>query len=135
MQTFLTQYPFAICVGIMLLAEVTKHLFEGTMRGVWFQFGGMPSSHSAFVSSLLIVVGTIDGIGSTTFAIATVFAGIVWYDAAFVRSQVGKQAKALNILRQLEEFSERVGHSVAEVFGGIIFGSLLTLWIVSWVNL
>lgn len=119
----------------MVLAEITKHLFEGTMRGVWFQHGGMPSSHSAFVSSLLMVVGTIDGLGSTTFAISTVFAGIVWYDAAFVRSQVGKQAKALNILRQLEEFSERVGHSVAEVAGGIIFGTLLSMWIVNWVNL
>jgi len=135
MQHFLVQYPFAICVLIMLLAEVTKHLFEGTVRGIWFQHGGMPSSHSAFVSSLLIVVESIDGLGSTTFAIASVFAGIVWYDAAFVRSQVGKQAKALNILQQFEAFSERVGHSVAEVVGGIIFGTLLTLWMVSWVNL
>ena len=135
MQSFLVQYPFVICVGIMMLAEITKHLLEGTLHGVWFQLGGMPSSHSAFVSSLLIVVGTIDGVGSTTFAIASVFAGIVWYDAAFVRSQVGKQAKALNILRQFEEFSERVGHSVAEVFGGIIFGTLLTMWMVNLVNL
>ncbi len=135
MKDFLIQYPFAICVLIMLLAEITKHLFEGTMHGMWFQFGGMPSSHSAFVSSLLIVVGTIDGMGSTTFAIASVFAGIVWYDAAFVRSQVGKQAKVLNILRQLEEFSERVGHSVAEVIGGIVFGTLLSLWMVNWVQL
>jgi acid phosphatase family membrane protein YuiD len=135
MQSFLVQYPFIICVSIMLLAEVTKHFLEGTVHGIWFQHGGMPSSHSAFVASLLIVVGTIDGVGSTTFAIATVLAGIVWYDAAFVRSQVGKQAKALNILRQLEEFSERVGHSVAEVIGGIIFGTLLTMWMVNLVNL
>lgn len=135
MQQFLTEYPFVICAIIMVLAEVTKHLFEGTVRGIWFQHGGMPSSHSAFVSSLLIVVGTIDGMGSTTFAVATVFAGIVWYDAAFVRSQVGKQAKALNILRQLEEFSERIGHSVAEVIGGIIFGTTLSYWIVNVVNL
>lgn len=100
---------------------------------MWFKHGGMPSSHSAFVTSLMMVVGYHDGLRSTTFAIATVFAGIVWYDAAFVRKQVGRQAKALNLLQQLEEFSERVGHTVLEVAGGITFGLVLTYSILSWV--
>ncbi|MCA9371010.1 MAG: divergent PAP2 family protein [Candidatus Peregrinibacteria bacterium] len=132
-QELLAEYPFSICVFVMIISEVAKHINEGIRGGLWFKHGGMPSSHSAFVISLMMIVGTIDGIQSTTFAIATVFAGIVWYDAAFVRKQVGKQAKALNILQQFEEFSERVGHSVSEVAGGIIFGGVLTYFLLSWV--
>ena len=132
-KVFLESYPFSICVAVMIAAELTKHLFEGLTKNIWFQHGGMPSSHSAFVTSLMIVVGQYDGIASTTFAIATVFAGIVWYDAAFVRKQVGQQAKALNILQQLEDFSERVGHSTAEVGGGILFGGALTYMCFNWI--
>ena len=134
MKQFLGTHPFAITVVVMAVSEFTKHLNEGVTRGIWFQHGGMPSSHSAFVVSLMMVVGKYDGIQSTAFAIATVFAGIVWYDAAFVRKQVGKQAKALNVLQQFEEFSERVGHSTMEVAGGIIFGSAITLSLLWWVS-
>lgn len=132
-KVFLLSYPFAICVTVMIAAEIVKHINEGLRVGMWFKHGGMPSSHSSFVTSLLFVTGTYDGIASTSFAIASVFAGIVWYDAAFVRSQVGKQAKALNVLQQLEEFSERVGHSVAEVVGGILFGGFLTYFLLTWI--
>lgn len=125
--TLLRDYPFLIPLIVSALAEVTKHLHEGLHRGVWFQHGGMPSSHSAFVTSLLMVVGVKEGMGSAEFAIATVFACVVWYDAAFVRSQVGKQAKVLNILQQFQAFSERIGHSVMEVIAGIIFGAAVTL--------
>lgn len=130
---FLGTYPFAICVFVMVVSEITKHINEGLRVGMWFKHGGMPSSHSAFVTSLMMVVGTVDGIRSTTFAIATVFAGIVWYDAAFVRKQVGKQARALNLLQQLEEFSERVGHSTMEVVVGIAFGWSITYLLLGWV--
>lgn len=123
----LITYPFLTPVLVMLAAELTKHLNEGLTAGRWFDHGGMPSSHSAFVTSLLMIVGYRDGLESTTFAIATVFAGIVWYDAAFVRSHVGKQGKVLNVLQQFQKFSERIGHSSAEVAGGIIFGIVATL--------
>ena len=130
---FLLAYPYAICLLVMLVSEITKHINEGFRVGMWFKHGGMPSSHSAFVTSLMVVVGTYDGVSSTTFAISTVFAGIVWYDAAFVRRQVGQQAKALNILQQLEDFSERVGHSTAEVIGGILFGFIMTYFLLVWI--
>ncbi len=134
MKEYLVAYPFLICVIVMILSEIIKHLFEGLTSNMWFQHGGMPSSHSAFTASLLFVVADLEGMGSTQFAIATVLAGIVWYDAGLVRSQVGRQAKALNVLQQFEEFSERIGHSLAEVVGGIIFGSLITIWLISWIR-
>ena len=134
LQDTLGTYPFTLCVLVMFISEITKHINEGLRVNRWFKHGGMPSSHSAFVTSLMMVVATYDGIRSTLFAAATVLAGIVWYDAAFVRKQVGKQARALNLLQEFDLFSERVGHSLLEVFGGIFFGGVLTYFLLAWVG-
>ena len=58
--------------------------------------GGMPSSHSAVVTSLATLIGKYEGIDSSIFAIALIFAFVVMYDAAGVRRTVGKQSKVLN---------------------------------------
>ncbi|MEK6822257.1 MAG: divergent PAP2 family protein, partial [Nanoarchaeota archaeon] len=53
-------------------------------RFLWrsfFQPGGMPSSHSALVSSLVTAVGFTEGLESTLFIVTLVFALIVMYDA------------------------------------------------------
>ncbi|MDA1209279.1 MAG: divergent PAP2 family protein [bacterium] len=134
-QELLALYPFSVTVIVMVAAETLKQLISGVKDNTWFSTGGMPSSHSAFATSLLLVVGSIDGMSSTTFAIASVLAGFIWYDAAFVRSKVGDQAKALNILQQFEAFSERVGHSVAEVVAGIGFGGVMTWALLFWVGM
>src|SRR5207245_2242263 len=44
--------------------------------------GGMPSSHSATVAGLATATGLREGLRSTTFALALVFAFVVMYDAA-----------------------------------------------------
>ena len=98
--------------------------------------GGMPSAHSAVVVALTTRVGIQDGVGSTSFALALVFAGIVLYDAAGVRRAVSHQARILN--RMLEEgleyqrFSEKrlldlLGHTPFEVFVGSLLGLLVAL--------
>jgi acid phosphatase family membrane protein YuiD len=124
------RYPFLIPVLVMLLTEVTKALVEYWRTGTWhagiFRTGGMPSSHSAFVTSLLIVVGEIRGIESVEFAIAFVFASVVWYDAVSLRREVGLQAEALNLLQKKQRFTTRVGHSIVEVLAGILFGAIIT---------
>ena len=135
--SILREYLFLIPVIVLLLSEFTKvmiqtvHGGEDPLRGHWikwlFQPGGIPSTHSAFVTSLLIVVGRKIGIDSTEFAIAFVFACIVWYDATSIRYQVGKQAEALNRLQHWSHFSERLGHSFVEVIAGITFGAIVTI--------
>src|SRR5450759_3260957 len=47
--------------------------------------GGMPSSHSALVSSLATEIGIKDGVQSSIFALGVVFAAVVMYDAAGIR--------------------------------------------------
>jgi acid phosphatase family membrane protein YuiD len=131
MHSFFSSYLFIIPLFVGLLAEVTKILMEGITKGTWhegiFRSGGMPSSHSALVTSLLIVVGKKLGIGSPEFAISIVFACVVWYDAVSSRRAIGEQAKVLNRLQHWKHFSERLGHSLRQVIGGIVFGAVITI--------
>jgi uncharacterized protein len=98
--------------------------------------GGMPSSHSALVSALATGIGLQDGVRSTTFALAVVFASIVMYDAAGIRQAVSIQARILN--RVLDDYikhhrwdEERVrellGHTRIEVLAGATLGIAIAL--------
>ena len=62
------------------------------------------------------------------FAIAATFAAVIWYDAMSSRREIGLQAEALNKLQRRKHFQTRIGHSLAEVCGGIVFGALVT-WV------
>ncbi len=126
----LRTYLFLIPLAVMILCEITKACTERIRTGQWhagfFRPGGMPSTHSAFVTSLLIIVERKVGVESLEFAMAFVFAAVVWYDAVSLRHEVGLQAEMLNRLQQWQHFRERVGHSVLEVIGGIVFGTVVT---------
>lgn len=131
MLPILRQYLFLIPLLVALLSEITKVVLHGIRTGDFqeklFQPGGMPSTHSAFVTSLLIVIGKKYGIETGEFAIAFVFACLTWYDAFHSRRAIGEQAKILNKLQHWIRFPERLGHTFMEVMGGIIFGSVVTM--------
>ena len=103
----------------------------------FFGSGGMPSSHTAFVVSLAIMVGVISGFDTSAFAIATVLAAIVMYDASGVRRETGLQAEVINdIIKKVfvngepitdVELKELIGHTKLEVIGGFIVGVLVAL--------
>ena len=61
-----------------------------------FSSGGMPSSHSAFVTSLATIIGLEYGFNSIYFSLSAAFAMVVMYDACNVRRAAGEQAKAIN---------------------------------------
>ena len=100
--------------------------------------GGMPSSHSALVSSLATEIGIKDGVQSSIFALGVVFAAVVMYDAAGIRQAVSIQARILNKIlddyfaRQQwneERLRELLGHTRIEVFVGAMLGILIAfLW-------
>lgn len=99
--------------------------------------GGMPSSHSSFVTSLATAVGIEEGFSGAAFAIATVMAMVVMYDAAGVRRAAGQQARILNkIVEEWENadfaqtdkrLKELLGHTPKEVFAGGILGIAIAL--------
>lgn len=97
--------------------------------------GGMPSSHSAFVTALATQTAKVEGLDSPFFAITTALAIIVMYDAAGVRRAAGEQAKILNymmdhwheytpVMRQ-KELKELLGHTPIEVIVGAFLGLLI----------
>lgn len=101
-----------------------------------FTSGGMPSSHSSFVTCLSTLVGLERGFSSTDFAIVTVFALIIMYDASGVRRAVGKQATIINQMledlhhkKHIEQkrLKELIGHTPKEVLFGAILGIVTAL--------
>lgn len=127
----LRTYLFLIPLVVLVLSEIVKYVVEefrsGSGHRHLFQQGGMPSSHSAFVMSLLIIVGHKMGSDSVEFAMTTVFACIVWYDAIGVRAVLGEQARVLNVIQHFHRLKETLGHSFTEVFAGIAFGAAVTM--------
>ncbi len=99
--------------------------------------GGMPSSHSAFVTSLCTSIGLVDGFDSTLFALSFGIAAVVMYDAAGVRRAAGQQAQVLN--KMIDEWGhgdftsaetrlkELLGHTPIEVIAGAVLGIIIAV--------
>lgn len=93
-------------------------------------YGGMPSGHAAFVTSLSTMVGYTEGIGSVSFAIAAVFSLLIITDAMYFRRQVDRQGRAIRHLatvlpaseQQLPEFSTSLEHTFPQICVGILIG-------------
>ena len=132
----ISQYKFLI---IPTFAWFTVQIFKLLSDSIihreinfkrFVETGGMPSSHSAVVTSLMTAVGLSEGFNSPMFAISFVFSFIVMYDAAGVRRAAGKQARILNQLinsKQVkvdtnEKLKELLGHTPIQVFVGAIYG-------------
>ncbi len=98
--------------------------------------GGMPSSHSAVVTSLTVLIGKSEGLASPIFALSFIFAMVVMYDAAGVRRAAGKQAHLLNKIIETpgltnvevqERLVEVLGHTPLQVIVGATIGIIVGL--------
>jgi len=88
-------------------------------------YGGMPSNHSAIVSSIAALIAFKEGIEHPAFGVAIALAFIVLLDANSLRRQVGKHATAINNLQtdlEAPPLRERMGHTKAEIAGGVVTG-------------
>ena len=98
-----------------------------------FGDGGMPSAHSATVTSVAVSCGFVCGFDSPIFAVALIFAFIVMHDAMGVRLETGKQAKVLNDLMEIfytegtpeQKLKEFVGHTPLQVISGFVLGLIV----------
>lgn len=113
------------------LADAVKNKKLNFKRLV--ETGGMPSSHSATVTSLMTAVGISEGLSSPIFAVVFVFSIIVMYDAAGVRRAAGKQASILNQLINSNQvhvdtnvkLKELLGHTPVQVIVGGVYGVIV----------
>lgn len=142
MSTFLTQSSFVTAIICWFAAQVLKVITvlvtdKRIDFGRFIGSGGMPSSHSAFVTGLAVAIGLDSGFSSHMFSIAAVLALVVMYDAAGVRRAAGEQAKILN--RLVEDWEKRnyqntevhlkelLGHTPMQVFAGAILGIAIAM--------
>lgn len=127
--TGVSSWLWAQIIKTLIHALVTRKLDLTRLVGD----GGMPSGHSATVSSLAVAAAYFYGLDSFEFAVAAVLAVIVCKDAMGVRLETGKQAAILNeIVRAFDDLSseklpeiklkEFVGHTPIQVLAGILLG-------------
>jgi acid phosphatase family membrane protein YuiD len=122
-----------------LVAQVLKTIIHSIIYKKFdyhrlFGDGGMPSGHSATVTSLGMLVSLVHGTDSLEFAVCAILAIIVCHDAMGVRLETGKQAIVLNeLIEMIEHMSntdilpevklkEFVGHTPVQVLAGIFVG-------------
>ena len=105
--------------------------------------GGRPSSHSATVCALATATGMECGAGSPEFAITSMLAIIVMYDAMGVRRETGKQGRVLNEMLEIftnmgkeispeKRLKEFVGHTPLQVLMGAILGIAIAVILGIW---
>lgn len=127
------------------LAQVLKMPIHYSQTREWdwgllLSTGGMPSSHSALVSSTAYSIGLFQGFDSPFFTLAFALAAVVIYDATGIRRQAGRHAKLINdIIQDLkegrplkkgsplrqetqEQLKEVLGHTPFEALMGTLLG-------------
>ncbi|XP_052187370.1 uncharacterized protein LOC127798095 [Diospyros lotus] len=132
-----TNYPLISALLAFAIAQLIKFFTTWYKERRWdlkqlIGSGGMPSSHSATVTSLAAAVGLLDGFGGSLFATAAIFACVVMYDAFGVRLHAGRQAEVLNQivyelpaehpLAESRPLRELLGHTPLQVIAGALLG-------------
>lgn len=129
--TGVSSWFFAQVLKTIIHMIINKKLDLGRMVGD----GGMPSGHSATVTSVSALAAIVCGPGSFEFAVSFILAIIVCHDATGVRRETEKQALLINeLVKAFTELSEEklpevklkkfVGHTPVQVLAGITLGVL-----------
>ena len=127
--TGVSSWFVAQVIKTVIYAVINKKLVLERMVGD----GGMPSGHSATVTSLAVISALSFGFDSFQFAVTALLAIIVCHDAMGVRLETGKQAQIINEMKEVFEalskkelpeiaLKELVGHTPIQVIAGILLG-------------
>lgn len=117
--------------GLKYVFMVVRHHKISYLRQLYLS-GNMPSAHSAAVTSLVVMIGLIDGMSGAIFALALLFAAIVMYDAMMVRRSSGEQGAALQALIREQKSAIPLpraarGHTPLEVACGSALGAVIAI--------
>lgn len=136
----MSEYKFIIIpILSVIVAQIIKTILETIINKrfdvirLFNGSGGMPSSHSTLVVSLVTIIGLNYGISSIYFAISLILSLVVLYDAMGIRYETGKQAEIINKISKQIKFKEfislkeKIGHKPIEVLGGIITGIVMAI--------
>ena len=147
LKLFLTNSTFLAGIVSWFCAQFIKTLINIIGRKVrspgelielmFWRTGGMPSSHSALVTSLCTTVAFKNGLNSDIFLVSFVFLLVVVRDAFGVRRASGIQAQKLNelgkelednkVIQNYKSLKEVNGHTPMQVLLGCLLGFLIGL--------
>ena len=131
----ISPYIIAIIAG-WLVAQGAKYILVAVKQRRFdhirqlYLSGNMPSSHSATVVALVVLIGLKDGVDSGLFGLAVLFASIVMYDAVMVRRSSGEQGISIHQLIKEQKSVVALpraakGHTPVEVLVGAILGAII----------
>ena len=128
--------PFLAWLVAGVLKFTINSIKAGQLAFGLIGYGGLPSNHSAIVSSVAALIAFKEGLEHPAFGVALALAFIVMLDANSLRRQVGKHAEAINRLNadrpDTTPLRERMGHTRIEIAAGILVGvgvAALTAWV------
>lgn len=104
-------------IKIVLIAIKQKKI--NLKEAIWSP--GMPSSHAAFLSALVISTGIIEGISSSLFGVVLLFSLAYVSDLLLVFKEVKENLRGMK---------GQLGHSFAEIIVGIIIGTIMTFLLI-----
>lgn len=135
--------PFLIPIAAGLFAQALKPLMSRDWRRDQAsridprpRYGGMPSAHTAFATSIAATTAFVDGIHAMTFALAIAFLILVLDDALRLRVFLGRFGIAINLLipslsaedrSRIPPIERRIGHTIPEVLAGAVVGLVVTI--------
>ena len=127
----ITPFLAWLCCGIVKF--LVNCIREKRLAFDLIGYGGMPSNHSAIVSSMVALIALKEDIHTPAFGVALTLAFIVMLDANGLRKKMGQHAISINKINKYETpiLRERIGHSQLE----IMFGALLGLLVASVINI
>ncbi|MBN1798623.1 MAG: divergent PAP2 family protein [Spirochaetales bacterium] len=131
-------FSLTISICVHIICQLFKLIYYSIKNrklkmSYFFSPGGMPSTHTAFTSTLTISLGLIKGFNSAYFAITFVFSAVVIYDSLRLRGAVQLHAEMIKKLMKLLPEKERstipqmVGHTLSEIIVGIIVAIVFSL--------
>jgi hypothetical protein len=137
---------FLSAISSLCIAQVLKMVFylltnkhkkpRIALETAMWRTGGMPSSHSAIVSSLTTSTGIVEGVSSNLFVFCLIFTLVVLRDSLGVRRAAGLQSRALNKLGkqtaekmglEFHSIKEIQGHTPLEVLVGVFLGIFIAV--------
>ena len=136
-----------ISLSAMFIAQVAKFVIDALINkrldeSILISTGGMPSSHSALVTALVISIGLFEisqtGSVGYPFAISLVLALVVVHDSMGIRYEASKHARELNLIKlrlnlienidvEEKKLKEALGHKPREVLAGVLLGVAVAL--------
>lgn len=128
--------PIAAYVAAGALKALLHALRSGSVSLRPQGLGGFPSTHAATASAPLFAILLHDGWSEPAAGVALAVAMLVILDALDLRRRIGTHAVAINELVRAAgretTLRERIGHTLAEVAGGLFVGFACAAALVRW---